>query len=181
MSRDATSYVTIQREWWGAHWTFPFLPLGRDLVGLRHGFIPAPDQLLRLFSSFGILTMMLLYWRKFDRSFLAYLIIAFLFIHSQEPHSRTARYELVLFPIPALLAQAMGVRPVLARSRSFHFDPGSVRFDSGNIRNRDVIRIHRSEQERRSYLLPFRPVSNERGLSALGNHKRSEDHIRRDL
>jgi Peptidase A4 family len=66
-------------------------------------------------------------------------------------------------------------------SRKFHFDPESVRFDSGYIRNRDVIRIHRSEQERGSYLLHFRPVSHERGLSALGNHKRSEDHIRRDL
>jgi hypothetical protein len=40
--------------------------------------------------------------------------MAFLFIHSQEPHSGAARFELVLFPVFLLLSRLMTGRPVLA-------------------------------------------------------------------
>ena len=113
------AYLHIQREWWDSHWAIPFVALLRDLKwffsGLFHMRIPPIDVLIRLFSSISILTLIVWGWRKCDLALWVFLIVSMLFIHSQEPHRSTARYELLLFPIYFLIPQTMSRHPRLAQ------------------------------------------------------------------
>jgi hypothetical protein len=97
------AYLEIQRGWWRAGWGVPFVSLGRDLLGFISGLsggrlIPL-DVIVRLLSSVSILLLLAWGWRRLDPPLRAYMIISMMFIHSQEPHRSTARYELVLFPL----------------------------------------------------------------------------------
>ena len=114
---DPLGYLKIQAGR-GSSWRLPFLPLVEDLsvflVNLRYGKIGPVDQLVRFFFTFSILGLIAWGWRKFDPAFLAYLIVSMIFIHSQEPHAGTARYEMVLFPIFLMLPRTMISRPPVA-------------------------------------------------------------------
>jgi Gpi18-like mannosyltransferase len=112
------AYYQIQAGWEPST-PAPFLPLiqeVRDLsftlsevnIGKIHGWL-----IIRLFSSFSILALMIWGWKRSDPSFLTYLITSMLFIHALARES-TARNELVLFPVFILLSQVMKGRPRLA-------------------------------------------------------------------
>ncbi len=120
--RDPLGYSHIASRWWGQEWTLPFEPLIRDVLGaaygLRHGVLPLPNETVRLFSSFSVFVVFAWGWWMLEGGMAAYILAAMLFLHSQEPHSGTARYELMLFPIFLLLPRtAIGRRhmaPVVA-------------------------------------------------------------------
>jgi hypothetical protein len=118
LTSDPLGYFRIQADNWGAGFTLPFIPLARDfastLSALTAGKISPVHQCARLFSSITILALTIHGWRKLDSSFMAYLIVALLFIHSREPSNSTARWELVIFPIYILLSQVMRERPRIA-------------------------------------------------------------------
>jgi len=113
------AYIQIQKQWWGSQWAFPFISLGEDLkgllIGLRHGQISPVDIFVRLLSSVSVLFIIVWGWRRCEPAFLVYLIASILFIHSQEPHRSTARYELVLFPVYLLMPQIMINHPKVTR------------------------------------------------------------------
>ena len=115
---DPLAYVHLRQTWWHTDWTLPFQPLLADLrmfpISLMAGNMPPPDQWVRLASSICILALIAWGWRKIDSIFLTYLVTAMLFIHSQEPHSGTVRWELVLFPVYLLLWRLMAGRSKLA-------------------------------------------------------------------
>ncbi len=115
---DPLGYSHLQHFYWGQYWTVPFLPLLREAHGFVHdlagGHLRAQEYLVRLFSSIGILSLMIWGRRRLDPGFFLYLVAGMLFIHAQEPHSRTARYELTLFPVFVLLSQSVLARPRLA-------------------------------------------------------------------
>ena len=106
---DPLAYPHLVNIWWAQSWTLPFRPLLSDLqqfpIDLIRGRLPPADIWVRLASSLCILTLIVWGWRKIGLAFSTYLVIAFLFIHSQEPHHSTVRYELVLFSgVPATFA-----------------------------------------------------------------------------
>jgi hypothetical protein len=115
---DFLAYVHLRETWWEHSWTLPFEPLLKDLrrlpTNLIGGYLPPADQWVQLASSVCILALIAWGWRKIDRPFLAYLVAAMVFIHSQEPHSGTVRFELVLFPVYLLIWQLLAGRPKLA-------------------------------------------------------------------
>jgi hypothetical protein len=112
------AYFQIQAARWGPHYGLPFLQLVRDFkftlneisIGNIHGWM-----MVRLFSSFSVLALMIWGWKRSDPSFLVYLITAMLFIHSVGSRESTARFELVLFPVYILISQLMTDRPRIAR------------------------------------------------------------------
>jgi len=103
------AYLEIQKTWWGSEWKIPFVSLAQDLrsfiFGLASGRLLPVDVIVRIFSSVSILFLVTWGWRRLDPAFRAYIVISMLFIHSQEPHRSTARYELVLFPVFLLIPQ----------------------------------------------------------------------------
>lgn len=107
--RDPLAYIHIGARYFDRRWTLPFAPLLRDALdnvqGLRYGELPLPDKTVRMFSAFVVLAVLAWGWRRLEGAMVAYVVASMLFLHSQEPHSATARYELVLFPIFLLLPQ----------------------------------------------------------------------------
>lgn len=108
---DPFAYVQIQRQSWRSDWVLPFLPLIRDLETSLRSLVRAQavpvDQIARLFSSISMIILIVWGWRRYDPAFRVYLIASMIFIHSQEPHRSTARYELLLFPVFFLIPRAM--------------------------------------------------------------------------
>lgn len=118
-------YFDIQSRWaWQHAWTIPFKPLLSDAKNLFFNALHLnfsgmqPDRLVRVALSFSAITLAIVGRRKVDRSFLLYLVLSLVFIHSQVPNRGTARYELVLFPVFLILARTplatRRVMPILA-------------------------------------------------------------------
>ena len=116
---EPLAYIQIQKQWWESHWAFPFLSLARDFKGLLTGLMQGQsypvDIYVRLLSSISIFFIIVWGWRKCEPAFLVYLIASLLFIHSQEPHRSTARYELVLFPLYLILPKILIHHPKVTR------------------------------------------------------------------
>ena len=113
---DPLAYIHLRNHWWTHAWTLPFQPLLDDLrrFPIEWRWERWEWMWVRLASSVCILALIVWGWRKIDPAFSTYLVIAFLFIHSQEPATGTARFELVLFPVFLLLSRLMAGRPILA-------------------------------------------------------------------
>ncbi|MGI8497084.1 MAG: hypothetical protein ACR2OG_05825 [Gemmatimonadaceae bacterium] len=107
--RDPLAYLHIGAQFFDRRWTLPFEPLVRDMFEraywLRRGVLPLPNETVRLFSACVVLAVLAWGWRRLEGPMVTYVLASMLFLHSQEPHSATARYELVLFPIFLLLPQ----------------------------------------------------------------------------
>lgn len=118
LTGDLLGYSKIQSEFWDTRFEIPFLALARNSVGLLLDLLKGDprsiDQFVRLFSAYSIIALIVWGWRKIEPSFLAYLIISFVVIHSREPHHSSARYELVLFPIYFLIPKTMIAHPYIA-------------------------------------------------------------------
>lgn len=114
---DPVGYVQIQRQGWAGQWSFPFVPMFRDLTNsfysLTQAQIPVPGKIVRPVLTLSIMFLLFWRWRNCDAAFLVYAIVSMIFIHSQEPTGSSLRYELVLFPIFLLFAQVMSRRPRL--------------------------------------------------------------------
>lgn len=119
---EPLAYFQIQNKWWISQSAIPFAALFADLKGsllaLIDGRIYPLDIFVRLFSSIVVIILIIWGWRKCDTAFWLYLVISMIFIHSQEPHRSTPRYELVLFPIYFLISKAMGRYPRLSAAVS---------------------------------------------------------------
>ncbi|MGI8470339.1 MAG: hypothetical protein ACR2N3_18015 [Pyrinomonadaceae bacterium] len=115
---EPLAYFHIQSKWWTSQPAIPFVALFADLKGsllaLSDGKIYPVDIFVRLFSSIVVIILIIWGWRKCDTAFWLYLVVGMIFIHSQEPHRSTARYELVLFPVYFLISKAMGRYPRLS-------------------------------------------------------------------
>ena len=115
---DPLAYLHIQQSYWGQHWIIPFRSLfleSRWLANdLLHGKLGDPGRVIGVLSSMTILALMAWGWRKINAGLLTYLLVGMLFIHSQAPSGRTARYELMLFPAFLLLVQSILTRPRIA-------------------------------------------------------------------
>jgi hypothetical protein len=117
VTEDIFGYIRIQSQW-GSRWSFPFFQLFSDLLGflvsLRNGSLRSVDQIVRLAYSFSILALLVWGWKKINPAYISYLVVSMLFIHSQEPHRSSARYEVSLFPVFLLLAQTVVARKGIA-------------------------------------------------------------------
>lgn len=116
---DPFAYVQIHRQWWGSHWALPFADLIGDLkssfFALLQAQIPPLGEAVRPLFSLSIIVLLFCGWRNCDPAFRLYVIVSMVFIHSQEPSRSTLRYELVLFPVFLLIAQAMSRHPRVTR------------------------------------------------------------------
>src|SRR6266508_2447031 len=102
---------------WGVvGWGVPFRPLYLQVKAVVyhvvHGYSVPPAPCVYLFSSLGILALIIWGRKRIDPGFVAYLIAGMLLIHSREPWS--PRHELMLFPAYLLLPQTFLVRRWIA-------------------------------------------------------------------